>query len=82
MQVNPIPSPAGFPVPAVPLPSPPAIGQQAREDAALVVLAIARGLTPEDVAIGCAHALAPLLDDPLERAEAHGFVSLLAAVLR
>jgi hypothetical protein len=82
MQKPPYPSPRGFIPTAVPLPPPPAIDQRARDDAALIILAIGRGMTPEETALGCAHALAPLLDDPLERAEANSFVSLLAELLR
>ena len=81
MHDHPVPSPAGFPVPTIPLPSPPAIDQRARADAALLVLAIGRGLTPEEVVIGCAHQFSPLLADPLERAEADAFVAMLAEVI-
>lgn len=75
-------NPDGFDAGDVDLPDPhPAIAPERREAAALMVLAITRGATPEDNALGVSADTLAVFGDELERAEALAHVDLLAAVL-
>lgn len=76
------PSPAGFVPTAVVLPARREdVPQERREHAALLVVAIGLGATPEDIAAGDLEAARVRLRDPLERAEALAHVDLLLSVL-
>lgn len=69
---------AGFTVPRLELPRPAVpLASGARTAAAMIIAAVARGATPEDVMLGNV----PIVDDELERVEVLDFVDMLAAAV-
>jgi hypothetical protein len=74
--------PHGFDAGAVALPTPGRrLPEQRRWHAAVIVAAIAAGLTPEQIATGVPTSIAARVLDPLEYAECIAHADILAAAL-